>query len=105
MNPELEEEVKTNQKICPRWHVILLNDDEHTVEYVCDMLMKIFRKTLEESLQHAVEVHYTGATILLTTSKEHAELKQEQVHNFGADPLVEQCAGAMTCVIEPAEDE
>jgi len=41
----------------------------------------------------------------LTTTKEHAELKQEQIHAFGPDSLIPQCAGSMTATIEPVEQE
>ena len=50
----------------------------------------------------ALEVHETGRAILLTTSREHAELKQDQIHAFGPDPLSSKdCKGSMTSVIEP----
>ena len=49
-------------------------------------------------------MHRTGRCILLTTTKEHAELKQDQIHAFGPDPLSSKdCQGSMTAVIEPAE--
>jgi ATP-dependent Clp protease adaptor protein ClpS len=50
----------------------------------------------------AKEVDSSGRVIVLTTSKEHAELKQEQIHAFGPDPLITRCQGSMTAVIEPA---
>jgi ATP-dependent Clp protease adaptor protein ClpS len=40
--------------------------------------------------------------IVLTTTMEHAELKQEQIHAFGPDPLSKESAGSMTAIIEPA---
>jgi ATP-dependent Clp protease adaptor protein ClpS len=51
----------------------------------------------------ALEVHTAGRAIVLTTSKEHAELKVEQIHAFGPDPLSSQdCAGSMSAILEPA---
>ena len=44
----------------------------------------------------------TGRVILLTTTKEHAELKQDQIHAFGPDPLIPRCKGSMSATIEPA---
>jgi ATP-dependent Clp protease adaptor protein ClpS len=41
--------------------------------------------------------------IVLTTSKEHAEIKQEQIHAFGPDPRIARCKGSMSAVIEPAQ--
>ncbi|MFN5328877.1 MAG: ATP-dependent Clp protease adaptor ClpS [Gemmataceae bacterium] len=87
----------------PPYNVILLNDDDHTYRYVIEMLQKIFGFPPEKGFQIAEEVDRTGRVILLTTSKEHAELKQDQVHSYGPDPyLGRPCSGSMTCVIEPA---
>ena len=51
----------------------------------------------------ALEVDTTGRVIVDTTSKERAELKQEQVQTFGPDPRLPRSAGSMTAVIEPVE--
>jgi ATP-dependent Clp protease adaptor protein ClpS len=42
--------------------------------------------------------------IVLTTTKEHAELKRDQIHAFGPDKRIPRCAGAMSAVIEPATE-
>jgi len=102
MSTETATETSTNTKTIPPWNVILLNDDEHTYTYVIAMLAAVFGFPAAKGMKHAEEVDATGRTILITTSREHAELKQEQVHAFGPDPLVKKCAGSMTCVIEPA---
>ena len=97
-----KEEVKTKRQ--PPYNVILLNDDDHTFEYVITMLQVLFGHPRERGLQMAVEVHTTGRVIVLTTTKEHAELKQDQIHAFGPDPWSSHdCKGSMTAVIEPAE--
>jgi ATP-dependent Clp protease adaptor protein ClpS len=99
--PKPKEEEKTRRQ--PPYHVILLNDDDHTFEYVITMCQQLFGHPREKGFQIAMEVHTSGRSILLTTTKEHAELKQDQVHAFGPDPLSsKQCAGSMTAVIEPA---
>jgi ATP-dependent Clp protease adaptor protein ClpS len=89
--------------IAPRWHVILLNDDDHTYEYVIEMLVAVFAKTPERAFLHACEVDATGRSIVDTTSKERAELKVEQVHAFGKDSRLPRCKGSMSAVMEPAE--
>jgi ATP-dependent Clp protease adaptor protein ClpS len=83
--------------------VVLLDDDEHTYEYVIGMLMQLFGYTREKAYQMAREVDTTGRVIVLTTSKEHAELKRDQIHAFGPDPFSSKpCAGSMSAVVEPA---
>jgi ATP-dependent Clp protease adaptor protein ClpS len=92
---------KSKPKRQPRYHVILWDDSHHTFNYVIHMCQILFGHTLEKGLETAKEVHTKGRAILLTTTKEHAELKQEQIHAFGRDPLASQCAGSMSATIEP----
>lgn len=88
----------------PPYHVILLDDDDHTYEYVIRMLQELFAHSFETAYLMAVEVDTTGRVIVLTTTREHAELKRDQIHAFGPDPLSSRgCAGSMSAVIEPAE--
>lgn len=98
---ELEPEIK--RKNLPPYHVIVKDDDDHTYEYVVRMLMKIFLHTEELAFGLAEKLDNEGQVIVDTTSKERAEFKQEQIHGYGRDHLIERCQGSMTCVIEPAE--
>jgi ATP-dependent Clp protease adaptor protein ClpS len=50
----------------------------------------------------AWEVHTQGRVIVLTTTLELAELKRDQIHAFGPDPLIPRCKGSMSATIEPA---
>jgi ATP-dependent Clp protease adaptor protein ClpS len=52
--PEVEDE--TRDQVQPLYHVILLNDEDHTYDYVIEMLVKIFGMTESKALGHAVEV-------------------------------------------------
>jgi ATP-dependent Clp protease adaptor protein ClpS len=83
------------------WNVILLDDDDHSYEYVIRMLTELFGKSPEAAYQMAKEVDASGRVICMTTHRELAELKQEQVHGYGKDRLIASCQGAMTSVIEP----
>jgi len=86
----------------PLWHVILLNDDEHTFTYVIHMLTSIFGHSVERAVQMAIDVHENGRVIVATVHKELAELRQEQIHEYGPDPDVKDCPGSMRADIEPA---
>lgn len=99
--PVVEERQET--RLAPRWHVILLNDDDHTYEYVIEMLVKLFAKTPERAFLHACEVDATGRSILDTTTRERAELKVEQIHAFGKDHRLPRSKGSMSAEMEPAE--
>ena len=97
-----KEKQDSKPKRLPPYNVILLNDDDHTVEYVVDLCQKVFGYPVEKGLQIAKEVHTTKRSILWTGSLELAELKQEQIHSLGKDELIARCQGSMTAVIEPA---
>jgi ATP-dependent Clp protease adaptor protein ClpS len=87
----------------PPYHVVLLNDDDHTVEYVIEMLKVLFAFPEEKGFKKAQEVDRDGRVILLTTHKELAELKRDQIHAYGADRNVATCKGSMSAIVEPAE--
>lgn len=100
--PEVKE--RTNTKRQPPYHVVLLNDDDHSFDYVIAMLQQLFGHPREKGYQMALKVHTEGRVIVDTTSKERAELKRDQIHAFGADPLITRCKGSMSATIEPATD-
>lgn len=85
----------------PRYHVILWNDDDHTYQYVVAMLRRLFGHPPATGLKLATEVDRTGKAVVLTTTLEHAELKRDQIHGFGADRLLARSNGAMSASIEP----
>jgi len=86
----------------PPYNVILLDDDEHSFEYVIHMLNTLFEHPLEKGYRMAMEVHTTGRVIVATTNLEHAELKRDQIHAFGPDPLIPRCKGSMSAIVESA---
>ena len=82
--------------------VVLLDDDDHTYDYVIEMLCKLFFKTVEEAYRNAVEVDSAGRTIVMTCEKEAAEYARDQIHGYGADWRMPKCKGSMSAVLEPA---
>lgn len=101
--PDLDTETEERTRRQPPYHVILLDDPDHTFDYVIRMLKELFAHPVERGFKMAEEVHESGRVIVLTTTLEHAELKQDQIHAYGPDPLLPRCKGSMTAVIEPAE--
>jgi ATP-dependent Clp protease adaptor protein ClpS len=93
-------ETKTQTKVQPPYKVILMNDDDHSVQYVVNMMQKLFGHPVDKGVKIAEEVHTKGRCIVWTGALEIAELKQEQIHDFGPDPLIPRCKGSMTAVIE-----
>ncbi len=89
----------------PRYHVILWNDDDHTYEYVIGMMMELFGHPLEKGFEITKTVDTQGRAVVLTTTREHAELKRDQIHAYGKDIRMEQCKGSMWATIEPVPGE
>ena len=87
------------------WNVVLLDDDEHSYEYVIAMAQKVFSHTAARAFETARTVDVHGRAILTTTHRELAELKREQVIGFGPDLFVAHSTGPMRVVLEPAEDQ
>ena len=87
----------------PQYHVVLLDDNDHTYEYVIEMLTQLFGHSRAKAFRMAVKVDMSGRVIVDTTSKERAELKRDQIHDYGPDPRIPHCRGSMSALIEPAE--
>jgi ATP-dependent Clp protease adaptor protein ClpS len=88
----------------PRYNVILWDDQDHSFEYVVAMLQQLFGHPPEKGLQLADEVNNRGRAIVLTTTREHAELKRDQIHAFGKDGSIQGCQGSMSASIEPLSE-
>ena len=69
----------------PLYRVVLLDDDDHTYDYVIEMLQKIFIFTAEQALRHAQEVDAMGRTVLITCELPQAEFARDQVQSYGPD--------------------
>jgi ATP-dependent Clp protease adaptor protein ClpS len=59
-----EPEVVNDTRILPPYHVILLNDEDHTYQYVIHMLQTLFGHPQERGYQLAVEVDKKGRAIV-----------------------------------------
>jgi ATP-dependent Clp protease adaptor protein ClpS len=87
----------------PAYHVVLLDDDDHSYEYVIEMLGVLFGHPTHEGYRLAEQVDRAGRAIVLTTHREKAELKRDQIHAYGRDQAVATCVGSMSAIIEPAQ--
>jgi ATP-dependent Clp protease adaptor protein ClpS len=87
----------------PRYHVVLWDDNHHTYAYVILMMVELFGYQPEKGYEIAKEVDTRGRAIVITTTKEHAELKRDQIHAYGKDALIDGCQGSMWATLEPCE--
>lgn len=101
----VQEAERTRPKRQPRYNVVLWDDDDHSYDYVIHMMRKLFGHPLEKGMQIATEVDTAGRALCLTTTREHAELKRDQIHAFGRDALIARCQGSMSASIEPVPED
>jgi len=87
----------------PPYNVVLLDDNDHTYDYVIDMLQNLFAHPEHHAMRMAQTVDLTGRAIVCTTHKERAELKRDQILAFGCDFRIASCKSSMRAVIEPVE--
>ena len=92
-------------QLIPRYHVILLDDDDHTYDYVIEMLMDIFGHSMATAYEMACEVDAKKRVIVDTTHKEKAEHRKQQIESYGADWRMPNCKGSMSATIEPADPQ
>src|SRR5215469_440066 len=97
-----ESEVISRDEKTPLYHVVLLDDNDHTYDYVIEMLQKIFIFSLDQAYRHAEEVDRTGRTVLITCELPEAEFSRDQIHSYGPDWRLPRSQGSMNAVIEPA---
>src|SRR3954465_7678412 len=95
--PEVEKQ--TGEQLAPLYHVVLLDDNDHTYDYVIEMLQKLFIFSLQQAFLHAQEVDSRGRTILITCELPQAEFARDQIHAFGPDPRLPRSKGSMSAVL------
>ena len=95
-------ETAQRERLTPLFHVVLLDDDDHTYDYVIEMLQHIFIFSLDQAYRHAEEVDRCGRTVLITCELAEAEFGRDQIHQYGRDWRLERSQGSMSAVVEPA---
>jgi ATP-dependent Clp protease adaptor protein ClpS len=96
-----QEETKTRTRRQPPYAVILHNDDSNSMQFVVMVLRKVFGYTPEKCFELMIEAHEKGRAVVWIGAMEVAELKADQIHSCGADPLVEKAA-PLGVSVEPA---
>ena len=98
--PEVEKEPL--DALEPFYNVVLLDDAEHTYDYVIEMLTKLFLLSKTDAFRRAVEVDTSGRTVVITCGLGEAEFGRDQIHAYGPDWRMPNCKGSMKAIVEPA---
>ena len=94
---------KTKDKTTPKikepqdYRVILLNDNYTTMDFVVEVLMIIFNKSLVDANKIMLDVHKKGKGIVGQYSWDIAATKAEQVHAAARENEF-----PLRCIVEPA---
>jgi ATP-dependent Clp protease adaptor protein ClpS len=100
--PDVGRRVERTPALDPTYHLVLLDDNDHTYEYVIEMLGTVFGYGPEKSFALARVVDTQGRAIVETGSHDQVTRHQRQIHAYGADPRIPRCKGSMTAIVEPA---
>jgi len=66
------------------YKVILHNDDYTTMEFVVEILLNVFGKSLEKATQIMLNVHHKGKEVCGIYPRDIAETKVETVHHLAS---------------------
>lgn len=67
------------------YRVLLHNDDYTTMEFVVEILVHIFHKTIEDATRIMLNVHERGIGVCGVYTFEVAETKVDTVHSIARD--------------------
>ena len=99
---EPEVEGKSGEDLEKLYHVIILNDDEHSFDYVIEMLQSVFGFVYATALAHTMGADSTGSSIVWTCGLSEAERKRDQIHAYGPDWRMPNSRGSVAALVEPA---
>ena len=91
----LVKESQVKPKLPKNYKVILLNDDYTPMEFVVDVIQKIFKKSHDEATKIMFQIHTEGIGICGVFPLEIAETKMNQVLN-----LSKESQHPLQCIIE-----
>jgi ATP-dependent Clp protease adaptor protein ClpS len=90
---------KTDEKLKEPevYRVILLNDHYTTMDFVVEVLMVIFHKSIEDAHRIMLDVHRKGKGVVGVYAWDIAATKAEQVHAAARENEF-----PLRCIVEPA---
>lgn len=85
-----------------RYHLLLHDSDDHTYQYVIEMLGSIFGYSPEKSFAIASMIDGEGQGIVETADHATVRGHQKQIHGYGPDSRIPHCKGSLSATIEEA---
>jgi ATP-dependent Clp protease adaptor protein ClpS len=84
------------------YHVVILNDEEHTMDYVVEMLQATVGLSAPAAMACTLEADSAGSSIVYTCGLEEAENKRDLIHAYGPDWRLPHSRGSVAALVEPA---
>ncbi|MBF0185267.1 MAG: ATP-dependent Clp protease adapter ClpS [Magnetococcales bacterium] len=82
---ELLHDTELDKREPPLYKVLLLNDDFTPMDFVVELLMKFFQKSMEDSVRIMLSVHHHGSGLCGIYPRDIAETKVVQVNRYARD--------------------
>ena len=102
--PVRENEAVSRPRLFPPHNVLIMNDADHSMEFVVGVLQKVFGYGLQRSFGIMMNAHETGCAVVWTGPKEVAEFKAEQIGTFHEKSgRTGKDLGPLGVRVEPAE--
>ena len=84
----------------PFHRLVLLNDEEHTYQFVVDLLVRSFGASQMEACEKAIEINRDGKASVFIGPFDAAQHLRDIVVAAGADPTLPDSTGPLQVVIE-----
>jgi len=103
-NPESESESEANTETLAKpalnWKVVLFNDEEHTYDYVVEMLTSACNLSRENAFRCAVEVDLSGRTVVFYGTRGDCEGVCAKIMAYGPDHRLPQSMSSMNAEVQ-----
>lgn len=83
--PQVRPRQRTRKQ--PNYALIIENDDDHTFDYVVLVVSRVCGHSIEKALELVLHAHHSGEAMVWSGTLELAELKRDQIKEFGPDPF------------------
>jgi ATP-dependent Clp protease adaptor protein ClpS len=80
--------------------IVLFNDEEHTYDYVVELLTRVCKLSRENAFRCAVEVDMTGRTIVYYGTRQECERVCSQILKYGPDHRLPHSMSSMNAEVQ-----
>lgn len=88
--PQPVETASPKSELCPRYRVLLHNDDVNAMDYVAYCVARVFALEWADAWAIMSEAHHTGIGLCTIEPFEPAEFHRDQLRSFGLDSTIER---------------